>query len=138
MWCWRPCLPLSRLGPCDRTEWLRWTGVQSSLGGEQADSSSAVCGVRLELVSALQAQGGNGQRALSLLLDAAHVLNCPAEFRTPYEVAQSCLRGALDSGLGIAGEDFPGLRSATKAVTETVGAVADAWRRQGGAGCRGS
>lgn len=103
-------------------------------GGEQAEPSLAVCGVRPELVLALQAQGGHGQRALSLLLDAARVLNRPAEFRAPYEVAQSCLRGALDSVLSIAGEDFPGLLSATKAVTEAAGAVADAWRQQGGVG----
>lgn len=93
------------------------------LGGEQAESLSVVCGVRAELISALQAQRSHGQRALSLLLDAAHVLNRPAEFRAPYEVAQSCLRGALDSVLSIAGEDFPRLRSATRAVAEAAGAL---------------
>lgn len=104
--------------------------------GEPAEPSSAVCGVRPELVSALQAQGRHGQRALRLLLDAAHVLNRSVEFCAPYEVAQSCLRGALDSVLRIAGEDFPGLRSATRALTEAAGAVADAWRHQGWVGAR--
>lgn len=86
--------------------------------------------IRPELVSALQAQGDKGRRALSLMRDAAHVLNNTDAFQTPYEVAQSCLRGALDSVLSIAGEEFPGLRSATKAVTEAAEAVTDAWRRQ--------
>uniref|UniRef100_A0AAU1UMH8 Uncharacterized protein n=1 Tax=Streptomyces sp. NBC_00119 TaxID=2975659 RepID=A0AAU1UMH8_9ACTN len=102
---------------------------------EQTESAPAVCAVRSELVSALQAHGDHGQRALSLLLDAAQIMNAPAAFRAPYEVAQSCLRGALDSVLKIAGEDFPGLRSATEAVTKTAGVVADAWRhREVGAG----
>lgn len=70
------------------------------------------------------------------MLDAAHVLNRSVEFCAPYEVAQSCLRGALDSVLRIAGEDFPGLRSATRALTEAAGAVADAWRHQGWVGAR--
>lgn len=87
-----------------------------------------------ELVSALQAQGSNRQRALGLLLDAAHVLNRLAEFRAPYEVAQSCLRVRWTAFLSIAGEDFPGLRSATRAVSEAAGAVADAWRQPGGVG----
>lgn len=110
----------------------RYGGAVSSPvpGGEQAEPSLAVCVVRPELVSALQAQGANGQRALNLLLDAAQILNHPAALRAPYEVAQSCLRGALDSILKIAGDDFPGLLSATKAVTEAAGAVADAWRRR--------
>lgn len=83
-------------------------------------------GGRPELVSALPAQGGNGQRALSLLLDTADVLNRHSEFRAPH----GDLRGALGSVLSIAGTDFPGLRSATKAVTDAV----DAWRQQGGVG----
>jgi hypothetical protein len=86
--------------------------------------------VRPPLVSALQAQGTHGQRALNLLLDAACILNDPAAFHAPYELAQSCLRGALDSVLKIAGEDFPGLRSATEAVTEAAGAVADTWQHR--------
>ncbi|MFE5399616.1 hypothetical protein ACFQ9U_34280 [Streptomyces sp. NPDC056568] len=104
------------------------------LGSEQAGVAPAVCVVRSELMSALQAQGAHGQRALSLLLDSAQIMNAPAVFQAPYEVAQSCLRGALDSVLKIAGEDFPGLRSATEAVTKAAGAVADAWRHRGGVG----
>lgn len=95
-------------------------------GAGRAEPPSAVCGLRPELVLALQAQGGNGQRALSLLLDAAHILNSSSAFEAPYEVAQSCLRGALDSVLSISGEDFPGVRGATRAVSEVAGAVADA------------
>ncbi|MEU6071059.1 hypothetical protein ABZ864_43110 [Streptomyces sp. NPDC047082] len=95
-----------------------------------AEPPQAACVVRPELASALEAQGNNGQRALSLLLDAAQILNSPTQFRAPYEVAQSCLRNALDSVLSIAGEDFPGLRSATRAVTEAAGSVADAWSEQ--------
>lgn len=124
-------LPLSRLGAL----WANWA---ASVGRcpilflvVNRPARRRPCA---ECVSALQAQGGNGQRALGLLLDAAHVLNRPAEFRAPYEVAQSCLRGALDSVLSIAGEDFPGLRSATRAVSEAAGAVADAWRQQGRVG----
>ncbi|QUX26879.1 hypothetical protein KGD83_16030 [Nocardiopsis akebiae] len=86
--------------------------------------------VQPELASTLEAQGPNGQRASSLLLDAAQILNRPTDFHTPYEVAQSCLRGALDSVLSIAGENFPGLQSARRTVTEAAGAVADAWRQQ--------
>ncbi|WP_030933722.1 hypothetical protein [Streptomyces sp. NRRL B-24720] len=100
-------------------------------GSEQAELAPAVCVVRSELVSALQAQGAHGQRALSLLLDAAQIMNAPAGFQAPYEVAQSCLRGALDSVLKIAGEDFPGVRSATEAVSKAAGAVVDAWRHHG-------
>ncbi|MFK0287979.1 hypothetical protein ACIQVL_46985 [Streptomyces sp. NPDC090499] len=97
---------------------------------QQAGPSLAACAIRPELVSALQAQGDKGRRALNLMRDAAHVLNNTDAFHAPYEVAQSCLRGALDSVLSIAGEEFPGLRSATKAVAEAAGAVTDAWRRQ--------
>ncbi|MFJ8787054.1 hypothetical protein [Streptomyces sp. NPDC102476] len=103
--------------------------MSSPLSGSRQAEPSAVCVVRPPLVSALQAQGAHGQRALNLLLDAARILNDPAVFHAPYEVAQSCLRGALDSILKIAGEDFPGLRSATEAVAETAGAVADTWQR---------
>ncbi|MFI8794356.1 hypothetical protein [Streptomyces sp. NPDC055105] len=104
------------------------------LGGEPPESVSAVCVVGSELVSALQAQGAHGQRALSLLLDAARIMNAPTVFQAPYEVAQSCLRGALDSVLKIAGEDFPGVRSASEAVSRAAGVVADAWRHHGEVG----
>ncbi|MGW5666268.1 hypothetical protein ACWEWG_40740 [Streptomyces sp. NPDC003758] len=97
---------------------------------QQAGPSPAACVIRPGLVSALQAQGDTGRRALSLMRDAAHVLNNTGAFHAPYEVAQSCLRGALNSVLSIAGEEFPGLRGATKAVAEAAGAVTDAWRRQ--------
>ncbi|MFF9127914.1 hypothetical protein ACF09J_32445 [Streptomyces sp. NPDC014889] len=71
---------------------------------------------------------------MSLLLDAAQIMNAPSVFQAPYEVAQSCLRGALDSVLKIAGEDFPGVRSATEAVSRAAGVVADAWRHRGEVG----
>ncbi|WP_327250096.1 hypothetical protein [Streptomyces sp. NBC_01320] len=58
------------------------------LGSEQAELAPAVCVVRSELVSALQAQGAHGQRSLSLLLDAAQIMNAPVIFQAPYEVAQ--------------------------------------------------
>ncbi|MET8977392.1 hypothetical protein ABZX85_17400 [Streptomyces sp. NPDC004539] len=98
--------------------------------GTAGASQTAVCGVGPELGEALRAQGPAGERALDLLLDAASILNHPDRLRRPYEVAQSCLRGALDSVLNnIAGEDFPGPRRARQAVVEAAGAVADSWGR---------
>ncbi|MDX3585748.1 hypothetical protein [Streptomyces europaeiscabiei] len=89
---------------------------------------TAVCAVGAELTEALRAQGPAGERALDLLLDAALILNHPERLRRPYKVAQSCVRGALDSVLNnMAGEDFPGPKRARQAVVEAAGTVADSW-----------
>lgn len=83
---------------------------------------TAVCAVGPELTEALRAQGPAGERALDLLLDAALILNHPERLRRPYELAKSCVRGALDSVLNnMAGEDFPGPRRAWQAVADSWG-----------------
>ncbi|PVC80802.1 hypothetical protein DBP12_36940 [Streptomyces sp. CS014] len=87
--------------------------------------------VRPELAEALQAQGTDGERALGLLLDAAYVLDNPGGFRRADEVVHSCVRGALDSVLKLAGGDFPGPRRATRSLVEAAGAVADSWSDAG-------
>ncbi|MCC9312217.1 hypothetical protein LN042_35030 [Kitasatospora sp. RB6PN24] len=82
--------------------------------------------IESELATALRAQGANGERALNLLRDAQKVLSGPEQFAAPYEVAQSCVRGAVDSILKIAGSNFRGLRSTQAAVIQRAKALADA------------
>ncbi|GAA1366029.1 hypothetical protein GCM10009612_49060 [Streptomyces beijiangensis] len=70
------------------TRRLRFADARSSLQFRAGRAVAGHCAVRPELVSALQSQGAYGQRALSLLWDAVHILNCPSVFRAPYEVAR--------------------------------------------------
>ncbi|MHA6757322.1 hypothetical protein [Streptacidiphilus sp. PAMC 29251] len=79
-----------------------------------------------DLVQALIAQGKHGERALNLLRDAAKILSEPQTFSAPYEVAQTCCRGAVDSILNIAGQNFPGLFSARLEVAARAKALVDA------------
>ena len=76
-------------------------------------------------IVALRAEGESGDRAASLLLDAAKVLSAPDEFQAPAEVAQACCRGAVDSVWKMAGEDFPGLERAKQSVSDQAKALAD-------------
>ncbi|MEU3402132.1 hypothetical protein [Streptomyces filamentosus] len=87
--------------------------------------------IRAELAEALRAQGVDGERALGLLLDAAYMLDHPDSFRRPSEVAHSCVRGALDSVLKLAGEDFPGPQRAVRALEAAAEAVAEDWGERG-------
>ncbi|MCQ6556998.1 hypothetical protein NPS70_27995 [Streptomyces sp. C10-9-1] len=68
---------------------------------------------------------------MGLLLDAAYVLDSPDGFHRANEIVQSCVRGALDSVLKLAGEDFPGPRRAARSLAEAAGAVADSWTGAG-------
>ncbi|QXQ94862.1 hypothetical protein [Streptomyces sp. WY228] len=68
---------------------------------------------------------------MELLLDAAYVLDRPDSFHRAFEVALSCVRGAMDSVLKLAGEDFPGPQRAARALEDAAGAVADSWSEQG-------
>ncbi|KUM68157.1 hypothetical protein AQI84_39165 [Streptomyces griseorubiginosus] len=77
---------------------------------------------------ALTAQGPPGERALNLLRDAAAVLSDPARWNAPYEIAQSCCRGAIDSILDLAPQDIEGIEAARKAVTDAAKAAVGAWR----------
>ncbi|PCG86763.1 hypothetical protein CIB93_07435 [Streptomyces sp. WZ.A104] len=77
---------------------------------------------------ALTAQGPHGERALNLLRDAAAVLSDPPRWNAPYEVAQSCCRGAIDSILNLAPKDIEGIEAATRAVTDAANAAVDVWR----------
>lgn len=87
-----------------------------------------------ELASALEALGPHRERALRLLRDAAMVLADPGRWHAPYEVAQSCCRGALDAVVHIVGDDFPGPQSAQRKVTAAAAAVTHAWRAQQSSG----
>ncbi len=84
--------------------------------------------VSAELSMALTAQGPHGERALNLLRDAAAVLSDPARWNAPYEVAQSCCRGAIDSILNLAPKDIEGIEAAKDAVTDAAKAAVEAWR----------
>jgi hypothetical protein len=68
---------------------------------------------------------------LNLLAAAEHILATPT-LPAADEAAQACCRGALESLLGLAGEDFPGPRKATERVVDQAKAVAEA-RRSGAA-----
>ncbi|MEU9712583.1 hypothetical protein AB0E21_28835 [Streptomyces sp. NPDC047967] len=97
------------------------------------DSSGGTSGrttftVSAELSMALTAQGPHGERALNLLRDAAAVLSDPARWNAPYEVAQSCCRGAIDSILNLAPKDIEGIEAAKNAVTDAAKAAVEAWR----------
>ncbi|RSM99054.1 hypothetical protein [Streptomyces sp. WAC 01420] len=84
--------------------------------------------VSAELSMALTAQGPPGDRALNLLRDAAAVLSDPARWNAPYEVAQSCCRGAIDSILDLAPQDIEGIEAARNALTDAAKAAVGAWR----------
>ncbi|HEY8986402.1 MAG TPA: hypothetical protein VIU15_43370, partial [Streptomyces sp.] len=77
------------------------------------------------------AQGPHGERALNLLRDAAAVLSDPGRWSAPYEVAQSCCRGAIDSILNLAPRDITGIEAVAKAVTDAAKSAVDAWRAGG-------
>ncbi|MET9378877.1 hypothetical protein ABZX98_32885 [Streptomyces sp. NPDC002992] len=100
-------------------------------GGTAQQRRPAAGAVRPELAEALRAQGADGERALGLLLDAAYMLDHRDDFQRASEVAHSCVRGALDSVLKLAGEDFPGPQRAARALKEAAGAVADSWHERG-------
>lgn len=87
--------------------------------------------VSAELSTALATQGPHGERALNLLRDAAAVLSDPGRWNAPYEVAQSCCRGAIDSILNLAPKDIPGIEAARDAVTEAAKAAVEACRANG-------
>lgn len=80
---------------------------------------------------ALTAQGPHGERALNLLRDAAAVLSKPARWNAPYEVAQSCCRGAIDSILNLAPKDIEGVEAAKNAVADAAKLAVEAWRTGG-------
>lgn len=84
-----------------------------------------------ELVEALEAHGAGGARAANLLKAAERILATPS-IPAADEAAQSCCRGALESLLKLAGEDFPGPRKATERLVEQAKTVAEA-RRSGSA-----
>ncbi|MGI5262269.1 hypothetical protein [Streptomyces angustmyceticus] len=100
--------------------------VANSLTGGTASQSAF--SVSTELSMALAAQGPHGERALNLLRDAAAVLSDPARWNAPYEVAQSCCRGAIDSILNLAPKDIEGIEAARNAVTDAAKAAVEAWR----------
>ncbi len=75
--------------------------VANDLTGDGAASPIGFT-VSAQLSMALTAQGPHGERALNLLRDAAAVLSEPARWNAPYELAQSCCRGAIDSILNLA------------------------------------
>ncbi|WP_143660006.1 hypothetical protein [Streptomyces sp. WZ.A104] len=101
------------------------TVANSSTGGTASQSAFTVS---TELSMALTAQGPHGERALNLLRDAAAVLSDPPRWNAPYEVAQSCCRGAIDSILNLAPKDIEGIEAATRAVTDAANAAVDVWR----------
>jgi len=78
-----------------------------------------------EILVALRTEGGPGDRAASLLLDAAKVLSDPGQFQAPAEVAQACCRGAVDSVWKMAGDDFFGLEKAKQRVIDQAKALVD-------------
>lgn len=100
--------------------------VANDSSGGTADRTAFT--VSAELSMALTAQGPHGERALNLLRDAAAVLSDPARWNAPYEVAQSCCRGAIDSILNLAPKDIEGIEAAKSAVTDAAKATAGAWR----------
>ncbi|MEV6537135.1 hypothetical protein AB0M86_47650, partial [Streptomyces sp. NPDC051639] len=99
------------------------TVANYSAGGAAAGTGFTVSA---ELSMALAAQGPHGERALNLLRDAAAVLSAPTRWNAPYEVAQSCCRGAIDSILNLAPKDIEGIEAARKAVTDAAKAAVDA------------
>jgi hypothetical protein len=97
--------------------------ANDSTGGTTGQSAFTVS---VELSMVLTAQGPHGERALNLLRDAAAVLSDPARWNAPYEVAQSCCRGAIDINLAL--KDIEGIEEARKAVTDAAKAAIEAWR----------
>ncbi|MFD7757233.1 hypothetical protein [Streptomyces sp. NPDC059757] len=104
------------------------TLANGSLDGDAGHFGFAVS---TELSMALAAQGPHGDRALNLLRDAAAVLSDPGQWNAPYEVAQSCCRGAIDSILNLAPKDLQGIEAAREAVTDGAKSAADTWRADG-------
>ncbi|XUZ26872.1 hypothetical protein ACQVDT_18755 [Streptomyces sp. RMIT01] len=101
------------------------TVANDSPGGDAGQTGFAVSA---ELSTALTAQGPHGERALNLLRDAAAVLSDPGRWHAPYEVSQSCCRGAIDSILNLAPRDIEGIEAARGAVTDTAKSTVEAWR----------
>ncbi|MFF7043713.1 hypothetical protein ACIP4T_09835 [Streptomyces massasporeus] len=97
-------------------------------GGDGGPTGFAVSA---ELSTALAAQGPHGERAFNLLRDAAAVLSDPGRWNAPYEVAQSCCRGAIDSILNLAPKDIPGIEAARDAVTDAAKAAVEACQADG-------
>ncbi|MCX4911929.1 hypothetical protein [Streptomyces sp. NBC_00878] len=104
------------------------TVVNDSAGGA---ASPAGFTISAELSMVLTAQGPHGERALNLLRDAAAVLSDPARWNAPYEVAQSCCRGAIDSILNLAPKDIEGIEAARAAVTDAAKSAVEACRADG-------
>ncbi|MFJ4680606.1 hypothetical protein [Kitasatospora sp. NPDC088783] len=80
-----------------------------------------------DLAAALQAAGagGEGARALGLLRDAHRILSDPAAYDRPAEIAESCVRSAVESLLKLGErkkEKPPGLASAARALLKAVNA----------------
>ncbi|MFF0018734.1 hypothetical protein [Streptomyces sp. NPDC005374] len=98
------------------------------LGG---DAGSPNFAVSAELSTALAAQGPHGERALNLLRDAAAVLSDPGWWNAPYEVAQSCCRGAIDSILNLAPKDIEGIEAARDTVMNAAKSAVEACRANG-------
>jgi hypothetical protein len=101
------------------------TVANGSPGGDAGQTGFAVSA---ELSTALTAQGPHGERALNLLRDAAAVLSDPGRWHAPYEVSQSCCRGAIDSILNLAPRDIEGIEAARGTVTDTAKSTVEAWR----------
>ncbi|GHH27173.1 hypothetical protein [Streptomyces lanatus] len=101
------------------------TVANDSAGGAAGSTGFTVSA---ELSMALTAQGPHGERALNLLRDAAAVLSDPGRWNAPYEVAQSCCRGAIDSILNLAPNDIEGIEAARGTVTDAAKAAVDVWR----------
>lgn len=122
------CGAASAVWDCCRREGRygdRMTVANDSPGGAVGSTGFAVSD---ELSTALTAQGPHGERALSLLRDAAAVLSDPDQWHAPYEVAQSCCRGAIDSILNLAPKDITGIEAARDAVTDAAKSAVEAWR----------
>ncbi|MFI7174651.1 hypothetical protein [Streptomyces spororaveus] len=84
--------------------------------------------VSADLAEVLRALGDDGERALNLLRDAAAILDDPGSWHAPYEVAQSCCRGAIDSVLKMTPSDFPGILAARRRLADSAERVSDVWR----------
>ncbi|MGW7244507.1 hypothetical protein [Streptomyces sp. NPDC054804] len=78
------------------------------------------------LAASLLAQGEAGARALGLLRDAHRMLG-DVGYERPAEIAESCVRGAVDALLSLPGSQSdrrrpPGLKSAARALLKAVDA----------------
>ncbi|MFE7590126.1 hypothetical protein ACFU6K_12040, partial [Kitasatospora sp. NPDC057512] len=76
-----------------------------------------------DLAGALRSVGtkGEGERALGLLRDAHRILTDPAPFQRQAEIAESCVRGAVEGLLKLGGKK-QGLAAAARAVLKAVDA----------------